>query len=402
MNNRNWPTLDKIIPQANQIGALWYRSGSADDLPLVDGFTDVGASPLSNQTMVEWMIDGLGLGFHLRKPHAYYDDLRDDIYPALIGEHLGMGDDARVFYSNSGTEAIEAALKLVRKATGRQCVYGIVGDFHGRTYGALGLHYDTLEREHPAYHFDGFGEMVPGTYAIDEAQARELIGKSPLNDLAAFVISPIQGNNTLEDTPAWVWEFAAYARSKGVLIVFDEVQTGFGRGGGVVSVTEAGWWPRLSLITESDIDAIIDVMVSPDVYVFGKACGAGWPMSLTVCSSTLADVMSKGTHFNTMSGSPLGCYMSARLIETLEDGLLEEMLDRAERLCEAFPQIIRRGYMMAIETDDPYALCSRAKEHGLILMTARPNKPVRLSPPFHMDHPEEQRLFQALSRTLST
>lgn len=401
MINRNWPTLDKIIPHANQIGALWYAEGS--DHPLLDGFTDSGASPISNQIMVDWMIDGLGEGHHVRKPHAYYDRLRDAEYPALIAEQLEW-DGISVFYSNSGTEAIEAALKLARKATGRQCVHGVIGDFHGRTYGALSLHYDPLEGEHPAHHFDGFGDMVPGSYAIDEATARELM-HGPLNDLAAFVISPIQGNNTLEDMPAWAWEFAADARSKGALIIFDEVQTGFGRGGGVVSVTTADWWPgMIGVMTDVNPDDIIDVMLNPDIIVFGKACGAGWPMSLTVCNEALGSVMGKGTHFNTMSGSPLGCYMSARLVDVLADGLLEQMIDRAERLCDAFPQIIRRGYMMAIHTagQDPFAFCERAREYGLIVLTARSNKPVRLSIPFHMEHHEERRLFQALERTLST
>lgn len=394
----NWPTLQKLIGDARQNGACWVTQ---EGHVYLDCFTDVGASPIPNALLARWMNDGMQQGHYPRRPHAYYDQLRDGQYPELLQEHLNI-DGIRVCYSNSGTEAVEAAIKLARRATGRSVVLGIVGDFHGRTLGALPLHYDVSgNQDHPHYHFSGFGPFNPDTFAVSDDNCYSV----PTDNIAAFVISPIQGNNTLEDTPDWVWKFAADVRSRGGLIVFDEVQTGFGRGGGVVSVTESDQWTARAHAVKLRLgnrDDVFDVMMEPDIYIFGKACGAGWPMSLTVSRAELVDdVMTKGSHFNTMSGSPLGCYLSMRLIGELDDWLLDRMLQRSRELESRFIEIIQRGYMMAIAADDPYGFCHRAREAGLLLMTARPNKPVRLSPPFWMESHEERLLVNRLELLLT-
>lgn len=379
--NYNFPTIDKVIKATHQIGAYWY---DVDGNNYIDCFTDVGASPISSAKLNTWIQDGIAQGVDIRKPHAYHDLLRDKIYPMALGIELGMYSKVRVFYSSSGTESVETAIKLARRATDRSTVIGIHGDFHGRTYGALSLgrlpELDDRDQT-PSYHFDGFGPFVNGIHAVTEETSREV----PLRDVAAFVISPINGNNTLREWPSWVWRLATAIQDTGGLIVFDEIQTGFGRGGGAVSITQRQDFP-----------------VDPDIYCFGKAAGAGWPLSLTVAHSEIVDeVMTPGTHFNTMSGSPMGCYLSRRLITALNEGLLDEMLQCADRIELTFPnRIVRCGYMMAIKTDDPYGLVQRARENGVLLMTARPDQPVRLSPPFTMLGREEDELIKRLESIL--
>lgn len=375
MDNYNFPTVPKIINQrVAQDGSRWIGE---DGGWWYDCFTDVGASPVSNSQMTRWIVDGLEQGVRWRVPHIIFDEIRDQDYPNIVGSHLDI-DDPRVFYSNGGSEAIEVAMKLIRRATGRNKIISIGGDFHGRGYGALALSY----RE-PHYHHDGFGLPLRDIYIYQPRSGgvdAYAFDTSTLEDepiawdqVAGVVISPINGNNTLHKWSEDVWDIVAATRAAGGLVVFDEVQTGFGRAGGVVSITQTD-----------------HVDMRPDVWVFGKACGSGWPMSITIADASIVDgTMTKGSHFNTMAGSPMGCYLSIRLMDELEDGLLDRMLDRADWFHKKIDGLYRYGYMMAIDVYDPQGFCEAAHRHNVLLMTARADQPVRFSPPFDMDDSEQ-------------
>lgn len=367
MQNLNWPTVPKLFTAIGQVGASWIAE---DNVRWFDAFTDIGASPFSNELMNTWRHEGWAAGVPLRTPHIIGNPLRDEQYPRMLGDHLQL-DDPRIFYTSGGSDAVEAAMKLARKATGRETIIGIDGDFHGRSFANLSI------QNAPAHHRAGFyTEQVPRMgWVSTDAQTLP-------RDVAAMVISPINGNNTLELWPDNVWTLAHQVQAQGGLIIFDEVQTGFGRAGGVVSICNSwDWRPPLR----------------PDIWCFGKAAGAGWPHAPVIARGELADEMGLGTHFNTMAGSPMGCYLSTKLIEWLTAAGIERMRAQRTELVERFKSIFAYGYMMAIETDDPYALCQRAHAVQLLLHTARADKPVRLAPPFLLTLAEMETLIFKLS-----
>jgi acetylornithine/succinyldiaminopimelate/putrescine aminotransferase len=392
--NMNFPTLDKsVAPVANQ-GMLWVESSGR---VLIDCFTDSGASPLSNQTTARLIAYALENNVPLRKPHAFYDADRDVVLPSRIGEHLGWGDDLRIFYTNSGSEAIETAIKTARRATDRATVVGISGDFHGRTYGAMSLQYND-DRPEPEYHYRGYGPFVPAMYPLTESDAANI----PLpHHVAALVVSPVNMNNTLELWPRWVWEAAADIRRDGGLIIFDEVQTGFGRGGGVVSITEGKEWRDLAETMFPAEPDLRDVMLHPDIICFGKAMAGGFPMSATVTREPIARVMGPGSHFNTMAGSPLGVFMSLEFIQWLEEGNLDDYLDWATSLAAKRKNILRCGGLMALAVREPQAWALKVREqYGLYVAANRPNNPIRFYPPLDLQPHEREVIETILDRTL--
>jgi len=393
----NFPTLDKLAEPSGQAGARWLFSGEGGDVDLIDCFGDAGASPISNERMEDWINDGLVAGVPFRQPHMLFNSLRDNEYPLMLGERLGLGQNVRVFYSNSGQEAVETAIKTARRATGRGWVLGLPGDFHGRSLANLSI------QDGPEYHHKGFGYPNPqmgvalgmmehGAVKVTNPHWGQEAGHgereiSP-RQVAALVISPLNGNNTLEEWPEEVWAMAKVIREAGGVIIFDEVQTGFGRVGGVPSIISA-YGGSL-------------VPMNPDIWCFGKAAGAGWPFSITVTRGDIGDVMDHGSHFNTMAGSPMGCYLSKRLIEELEGGMLSTMLDRARDLVDQFGSkgLYNYGYMMAIRTDDPKGLCARAREEGLLLITARDTLPVRFTLPYDISTEDYMEVTRRLTLCL--
>jgi acetylornithine/succinyldiaminopimelate/putrescine aminotransferase len=389
VNNRNFPTLTKTIaPTGNVYGSMWT---DASGRIIFDCFTDSGATPVSNHRSAGWIYRARNAGVPLRKPHAFFDYERDDVYPLRLFRQLSLGDAGRIFYSNSGSEAIETAIKLARRATGREVVAGIVGDFHGRTYGAMSLQYDDLDPS-PPYHYDGYGPFVAGLYPFDEDAAIQA-SRQPMNNVAAVVVSPVNMNNTLEDWTRWVWEFAADARKSGALIIFDEVQTGFGRGGGLVSITESGEWREYAARVANFDPDIYDAMTRPDIFCFGKAMGGGFPMSATIAHGAIVDeAMTPGSHFNTMSGSPLGVALASYFLDWMEDDGLVSFLDWAASLEAKHPKnVLRRGGLMALAVDDPRDWAAEVfRKHGLFVAANRPNKPIRFYPSLDISESERK------------
>jgi 4-aminobutyrate aminotransferase len=224
----------------------------------------------------------------------------------------------RTFFSNSGTEAVEAAFKLARYQTRRPLMIAFQGAFHGRTMGALSLTGSkAVQRRH-------FSPLVPGVTHIPYAYCyrcpykltypscqmhcvtviRDVYFKSivPPEDVAAIVVEPIQGEGGIVvPPPEFHRMLAAMAREHGILYVVDEVQTGMGRTGKMFAIEHWG--------------------VEPDIMAIGKGIASGLPMGATVAS---ADVMrwQAGAHANTFGGNPVACEAALVTIKLLESRLV--------------------------------------------------------------------------------
>jgi 4-aminobutyrate aminotransferase len=286
-----------------------------------------------------------------------------------------MRGPSRVFLGNSGTEVVEAAIKLARHATGRPYIVGFLGGFHGRTYGSV-----SLTASKAKYHAH-FGPMLPGVYhvpfgsaGLDELEERVFRRLVPANEVAAIVVEPIQGEGGIQVPDA---EFLPRLRricdQHGILLVADEVQSGMGRTGRMWAIQHWG--------------------VEPDVILTAKGLASGMPIGAMIAKEHLM-TWSAGTHGSTFGGNPVSCAAALATIALLEEGLIDNATARGEQLQAAlrplvaqFPDRVRevrgKGLLVGIQFDSgatAAAVEHAAFERGLMVLTAGDDV-IRISPP---------------------
>ncbi|MDP8957379.1 MAG: aminotransferase class III-fold pyridoxal phosphate-dependent enzyme [Actinomycetota bacterium] len=280
----------------------------------------------------------------------------------------------RSFLTNSGTEAVEAAIKLARQHTGRQYLIAFIGSFHGRSYGSV-----SLTASQAKYH-QGFGPMLPGVLHapfgvpaqdyIESVIFRRLVVPS---EIAAIFVEPVQGEGGYVFPPAgWLRELRDLCSEHGILLVADEVQSGMGRTGRMWAVEHDG--------------------VEPDIVLTGKGIASGLPLG---GMTARADVMTwqKGAHGSTYGGNPLACAAALATIDLLEDGLIENaaqvgahLMERLERLQHDQALITEvRGLGLMVGAEFANADVADAVELACLrrgLLTLRTgDSAIRISPP---------------------
>ena len=332
---------------------------------------------------------------HMSGTDFYYSNMVD------LAEKLASiapgGTARRVYFGNSGTEAVEAALKLARYHSGRHRFIAFTGAFHGRTMGALSL---TASK---AVQRRGFGPLVPGVHHIPYAYCyRCAYGKTPdtcavecatiieaqlvktvapADEVAAIVLEPVQGEGGyIVPPPKFIEELERIARKFGMLLIFDEVQSGMGRTGKMWAADHFG--------------------VAPDILAVAKGIASGMPLSATIAR---AEIMHwpPGSQASTFGGNPVSVAASVATIELLESELIghaakigEYMMDRMRSWPHRFVNVgdVRGlGLMLAFElvkdkqTREAFPelrnrLVERAFEQGLLVLGAGESS-IRLSPP---------------------
>ncbi|MGG7566607.1 aspartate aminotransferase family protein [Rhodovulum sp. DZ06] len=204
-----------------------------------------------------------------------------------------------VFFTNSGTEAVELAIKMARKkhhADGNDHKIRFIsfgGCFHGRSTGAIAL-------SDAAKMVDGFGPLMPGfthvPFGDHEALKQAMVG----GDVAAVFIEPVQGEGGIRPIPPQCLKgLRELCDEHGALLVFDEIQCGLGRTGKMWAHEWAG--------------------VTPDIMTVAKALGGGFPIGATLATEEAAKGMTAGTHGSTYGGNPLGCAIALKVMELLEE-----------------------------------------------------------------------------------
>ncbi|KQT89075.1 acetylornithine aminotransferase [Marmoricola sp. Leaf446] len=269
--------------------------------------------------------------------------------------------EARVFFSNSGAEANEAALKLTR-LTGRSHVVAMQDAFHGRTMGSLALTSKAAYRE-PFEPLPGHVTWVPfgDVDALDAAVTDET---------AAVVIEPLQGEAGVNEAPAaYLAAARATTERHGALLWFDEVQSGMGRTGTWLASQASG--------------------VVPDLVTLAKGLGGGMPIGATLGLGRAATLFEPGNHGTTFGGNPLSCATALAVLDTIErDGLLARAVEVGERLRSGLSQDPRvtdvRGLGvlvgLTLAEEKAPAVVAAAQEAGWIINATGPDR-VRLAPP---------------------
>ena len=337
---------------------------------------------------------------------------------SMIADTMPASLDS-VMFLNSGSEAIDGALKLARRVTGRPGIVAFRGGFHGRTFGATSVTTSSLNYR------TGYEPLVPGVYFApypaaypefdgDEERASEA-ALAVLHSLFATVISPsmvasvliepVRGEGGYNPAPAsFLRGLRALCDEHGILLIADEVQTGFGRTGRMWGFEESG--------------------ITPDVVVLAKAIANGLPLSAIVASRALMDRWGKSAHGSTYGGNPVACAAGIAVLETIaaENVVANaaargtELRSGLDRVAAEEPRIgdVRgRGLMVGVdfvrdgsnEPDGPLAkaLIARAADLGLLVLTCGSHgNVIRWIPPIDVSAAEISEAVEIFEEALRT
>jgi 4-aminobutyrate aminotransferase len=324
-----------------------------------------------------------------------------------------------VMFLNSGSEAIDGALKLARRVTGRPGIVAFRGGFHGRTWGALsvtssninyrtgyepllaGVHLSTF----PAVYRE-FGGDEAAAVAGAMADLRTLTSTDiPAASVACVLIEPVQGEGGFTPAPpAFLRELRAFCDEHGILLIADEVQSGYGRTGAMWAFEHAD--------------------IVPDVVVLAKAIANGLPLSAIVSSRELQEQWGRGAHGSTFGGNPVACAAGLAVLETIRDeGLLENAVARGEELRAGLERIAAEddrigdvrgpGLMVGVEfvrdreTREPDGtlpdrLSAACADAGLLVLTCgRQHEVVRWIPPLDVTAAEISEAVEIFGESLA-
>jgi acetylornithine/N-succinyldiaminopimelate aminotransferase len=332
---------------------LWDADG-AEYLDFLSGISVVNAGHC-HPRVVEAVREQAGRLMHVG--NLFYTEPGVRLAARLADSSLG----GRVFLCNSGAEANEAAIKLVRKARPGGDVVVVHGAFHGRTYGALSAT-PSEAKQAP------FAPLVPGFRAVPAEPAA--LAAAVDGNTAAVLCEPIQGESGVH---ALSGDFLRAARAAcdehGAALVFDEVQCGMGRTGTLWAYEQTG--------------------VVPDALTAAKALGGGLPIGALVAGPRLADVFEPGDHGSTFGGGPVVCAAALAALDVIDEpSLLARVGELGARLAaglEELPHVLSvrgRGLMLACDLSVPAAeVVSRVLlDHRLVVNATGPAT-VRLLPP---------------------
>jgi len=298
----------------------------------------------------------------------------------------------RVFFTNSGAEAVECALKLARRyhyARGRPertVIYSLSGAFHGRTYATINA------AGNPSY-LEGFGERLPG-YAVLAAHDRVAMAEALSRpDTAAIIVEPVQGEGGAREVPRALlrWLRRECTRSD-VLLIYDEVQCGMGRTGRLF----AHQWQR---------------GCDPDVMAVAKALGGGFPVGACLASERAAAGMVPGSHGSTFGGNHLAMAVAETAFDVIADeAFLETVRATADFLREGLaeiagrhPHVVRdlRGKGMLVglalyPNNREFMACAKAQK---LLVAGGGDNIVRLLPPLNVSRAEAEEILRRFEAT---
>ena len=275
----------------------------------------------------------------------------------LLSERFG---GARAFFCNSGTEAVEAALKWARKATGKPVVVALESSFHGRTHGALAATGQPAKRAP----FEPLAPAVRFATLNDADSLAAAVG----SDTGAILIEPVQGEGGIHAaTPEFLAAARALADEHGAQLVFDEVQCGVGRTGSFFAWEQRG--------------------VTPDALTLAKGLANGLPIGALLVAEGAPDAFEPGDHGSTFGGNPVACAAACAVVEALDQALLAAVADNGRLLADglaALPGVTEvrgRGLMLGAALDRPAGpVVTAALEAGVLVGTAG-DTVLRLTPP---------------------
>ena len=350
---------------------------------------------------------------HISSDYWHEDQIR---LAEKMSELSPMREPAMSFFTQSGTESVEAALKLARYTTGRGRFIGFIGGFHGRTMGSLSFTASKYTQQ------KGFFPTMPGVTHVpfpnnyrplfsgaDQGQAvlrymEEVLfaHNVPAVEVAAVLVEPIQGEGGYLVPPdGFLSGLRELCDRHGILLIFDEVQSGIGRPGKMFA---AEHWD-----------------VAPDIMTLAKGLGSGLPIGMVVAKRSIMQNWTRGAHGNTFGGNPLCCAAALATLDLVEREYCanaahvgEYLMQRLEAFAASEPSIgeIRgKGLMIGMELvadkhsrtparDFCQALITRAFHNGLLLLSCGAST-IRFMPPLMIDNSDVDEAIHLLDASFA-
>lgn len=371
----------------------------------------------SHPEVVAAITDQASRFLHMSSADFYYEpivELAEMI--AALAPVGGLPGRSRVLFTNSGTEAIEAALKLARHHTGRHLALAFYGSFHGRTFGALSLTASKIGQRR------GFGPMLPGAIHVPYAdcyrcpfgrtpdscdlECVEFIEEYPFKrttppeEVAALIVEPVQGEGGYVIPPARYFQrLRELCDRHGILMIADEVQSGVGRTGRMFAMEHFG--------------------VTPDIVTAAKGIASGMPLGLCIARADLMD-WPPGAHASTFGGNPVSCAAALATLKLITGGYMDNARRQGERLLAGLANLSARhpligdirglGLMIGLElvtdrvsrrraTDETRRVVTECFRRGLLVLSCGENA-IRLCPPLVIDETQSDTALRILDEAL--
>ncbi|MBE6913500.1 MAG: aspartate aminotransferase family protein [Ruminococcaceae bacterium] len=301
---------------------------------------------------------------------------------ALLAEMLctrtGM---KKVFFSNSGAEANECAIKAARKyaaekrGSGCSTIVTLQNSFHGRTL-------TTLAATGQDHYHELFQPLTPGFVSVESGDMDSIRALAKEKKLAAVMIECVQGEGgVLPTDPDFIAALAAFCKQEDVLLIIDEVQTGNGRTGALYAYMHYG--------------------IQPDIVSTAKGLAGGLPLGATMLGEKVEQVFSFGDHGSTFGGNPVSCAAALSVLSRIDDALLAEVREKSAYVFEALrgakgvESVSGMGLMIGIKTEKPAAeIVSACMERGVLCLTAKTK--VRLLPALNIPMDQLQRAVEVI------
>ncbi|MEG2337694.1 MAG: aspartate aminotransferase family protein [Clostridium sp.] len=312
-----------------------------------------------------------------------------DVQTSLADKLVSLSNLSSVFFCNSGTESVEAALKFARKygkSTGNLNKTNIIymkNSFHGRTMGALSVTGQSKYQE-------PFAPLIGGTLEC-ELNNIECIKNKINDDTCAVILEPIQGEGGIISlNKDFLDEIKLLCAKHNVLIIFDEVQCGIGRLGTFFAYENFNF--------------------TPDIICLAKGLGGGFPIGATIVNEKVSNILTPGDHGSTFGGNPLACAASLAVInEILDKNMLKDVNEKSKYIFDKLEEIIKKnpsvkkakglGLLIGLEVEDPQRVVLNALQNKLLLIGAGENV-VRLLPPLNVSYEEIDQCLSLLLNSL--
>jgi len=313
---------------------------------------------------------------------SFYNDKRSEFLKKLVAiTPKGLN---KAFLSNSGAEAVECAIKLARKFTGKPEIIAMMGAFHGKTMGALSATWDKKYRE-------PFQPLVPEFKHVPPDNL-DKVREAITEKTAAVLAEPVRGEGGVRVPPdGFLKGLREVCDERNVLLMFDEVQTGFGRTGKLFACEHAG--------------------IVPDVMCLAKPVAGGLPIGVTIAKENIMSSLKLGEHSTTFSGSPLVCAAGCAAIDAvLEEKLAERAAENGKYFKDKLEELQRKhtivkevrglGLMLGVELRyDVLSVILKAKDQGILILDAGRNV-LRFLPPLVISKEQIDKVVIVLDEVL--
>lgn len=318
----------------------------------------------------------------ITSPYLFYSEQRAKLSEKLA--HLTPNPLEKTFFSNSGAESVECALKVARKYTEKKGIIAMKNGFHGRTFGALSATWN------PKYR-DPFQPLVPGFTHVPFGDL-EAVKNAISEDTAAIITEAVQGEGGVIPAPdGFLAGLRELCDKKNILLIIDEVQTGLGRTGEFLACQH---WK-----------------VVPDILCLAKGIAGGVPLGATISSSEIFGKLKSGEHYSTFGGNPLACAAANATLDIIQE---ESLVAKAKKMGEYFLKHLQEaskelriikevrglGLILAIDLRLKHkAYTLKAMEKGLLLLTSGTTT-IRMLPPLNIAQNQVDRIITILQEIL--